>query len=90
MHSSPVRLWAVPGADGVRTAGLGARSILADPRSPTAQRTLNLKGKIPRVLPPVRTLGSAEDVGDWFDLDQDSPYMLLVADVRKTAGANSW
>ena len=62
---------------------LGARSILADPRSPTAQRTLNLKVKFRESFRPFAPSVLREDVGDWFDLDQDSPYMMLVADVKK-------
>ncbi|MGC2302916.1 carbamoyltransferase family protein [Candidatus Binatus sp.] len=62
---------------------LGARSILADPRSPTAQRTLNLKIKFRESFRPFAPSVLREDVEDWFDLDQDSPYMMLVADVKK-------
>jgi carbamoyltransferase len=62
---------------------LGARSILADPRSPTAQRTLNLKVKFRESFRPFAPSVLRKDVGDWFDLDQDSPYMMLVADVKK-------
>jgi carbamoyltransferase len=62
---------------------LGARSILADPRSPTAQRTLNLKVKFRESFRPFAPSVLREELQDWFDLDHDSPYMLLVADVRK-------
>ena len=62
---------------------LGARSILADPRSPTAQRTLNLKVKFRESFRPFAPSVLREDLQDWFDLDHDSPYMLLVADVKK-------
>jgi carbamoyltransferase len=62
---------------------LGARSILADPRSPTAQRTLNLKVKFRESFRPFAPSVLCEEVQDWFDLDHDSPYMLLVADVKK-------
>ena len=62
---------------------LGARSILADPRSPTAQRTLNLKIKFRESFRPFAPSVLREEVQDWFDLDHDSPYMLLVADVKK-------
>ena len=62
---------------------LGARSILADPRSPTAQRTLNLKVKFRESFRPFAPSVLREEVQDWFDLDHDSPYMLLVADVKK-------
>ena len=60
---------------------LGARSILGDPRSPHMQKTLNLKVKYPRKLPPVRAPVLREDVAEWFELDCDSPYMLFVADL---------
>jgi carbamoyltransferase len=60
---------------------LGGRSILADPRSPTMQRTLNLKVKYRESFRPFAPSVLREDVADWFDLDIDSPYMLLVADV---------
>ena len=61
---------------------LGARSILADPRSPTAQRNLNLKIKYRESFRPFAPAVLREHVGEWFELDTDSPYMLLVADVR--------
>jgi carbamoyltransferase len=61
---------------------LGARSILGDPRSPTMQRTLNLKIKQRESFRPFAPAVTREAVMDWFDLDQDSPYMLLVAGVR--------
>src|SRR5580700_8749898 len=60
---------------------LGGRSILADPRSPIMQRTLNLKVKYRESFRPFAPSVLREDVADWFDLDIDSPYMLLVADV---------
>ena len=60
---------------------LGARSILADPRSPTVQKQLNLKVKYRESFRPFAPSVLREDVSDWFDLDVDSPYMLLVADV---------
>jgi carbamoyltransferase len=63
---------------------LGGRSILADPRSPTMQRTLNLKVKYRESFRPFAPSVLREDVADWFDLDIDSPYMLLVADVAKS------
>ena len=62
---------------------LGARSILADPRSPTAQRTLNLKIKFRESFRPFAPSVLRENLQDWFDLDCDSPYMMLVADVKK-------
>jgi carbamoyltransferase len=61
---------------------LGARSILADPRSPTMQKDLNLKVKYRESFRPFAPSVLREDVGDWFELDADSPYMLLVAPVK--------
>ena len=60
---------------------LGARSILGDPRSPSMQKTLNLRIKYRESFRPFAPAVLREDVADWFDLDTDSPYMLLVADV---------
>lgn len=60
---------------------LGARSILADPRSPHVQRTLNLKVKFRESFRPFAPSVLQEHVTDWFDLAVDSPYMLLVAKV---------
>jgi carbamoyltransferase len=60
---------------------LGGRSILADPRSPNMQKTLNLKVKYRESFRPFAPSVLREDVSDWFELDIDSPYMLLVADV---------
>jgi carbamoyltransferase len=62
---------------------LGARSILGDARSETMQKTLNLKVKYRESFRPFAPSALAEHVADWFELDEDSPYMLLVADVRK-------
>jgi carbamoyltransferase len=62
---------------------LGARSILGDPRSPGMQKILNLKVKYRESFRPFAPAVLREDVSDWFDLDSDSPYMLIVADVRK-------
>jgi carbamoyltransferase len=61
---------------------LGARSILADPRSPTMQKTLNLKVKYRESFRPFAPSILREDVAEWFELDADSPYMLLVADIK--------
>jgi carbamoyltransferase len=61
---------------------LGARSILADPRSPATQKNLNLKIKYRESFRPFAPAVLREDVADWFELDADSPYMLIVADVR--------
>ena len=60
---------------------LGARSILGDARSPTMQKMLNLKVKYRESFRPFAPSVLREDVADWFELDRDSPYMLLVADV---------
>src|SRR5262249_54862213 len=60
---------------------LGARSILADARSPTMQRNLNLKVKYRESFRPFAPSVLREDVADWFELDVDSPYMLMVANV---------
>jgi carbamoyltransferase len=62
---------------------LGARSILADPRSPDMQKTLNLRVKYRESFRPFAPAVLREDVADWFELNEDSPYMLLVADVIK-------
>jgi carbamoyltransferase len=60
---------------------LGARSILGDPRSETMQRTLNLKIKFRESFRPFAPSVLREDLAEWFEIDHDSPYMLLVADV---------
>lgn len=62
---------------------LGGRSILADPRSPSVQKQLNLKVKYRESFRPFAPSVLREDVQDWFDIDVDSPYMLMVADVAK-------
>jgi carbamoyltransferase len=62
---------------------LGARSILADPRSSTMQKNLNLKIKYRESFRPFAPAVLREDVADWFELDADSPYMLLVANVAQ-------
>jgi carbamoyltransferase len=61
---------------------LGARSILGDPRSPSMQKNLNLKVKFRESFRPFAPAVAREDVADWFEFDDDSPYMLLVAGVR--------
>ena len=60
---------------------LGARSILGDARSPSMQSVLNLKVKYRESFRPFAPSVLRERVADWFELDCDSPYMLLVADV---------
>ncbi len=62
---------------------LGGRSILGDPRSPTMQKVLNLKVKYRESFRPFAPAVLREHVSEWFELDADSPYMLLVADVSK-------
>ena len=62
---------------------LGGRSIIADPRSPIMQKQLNLKVKYRESFRPFAPSVLHEDAADWFELDIDSPYMLLVADVQK-------
>ena len=63
---------------------LGSRSILADPRSPTVQKRLNLQVKKRESFRPFAPSVLREDVGEWFELSTDSPYMLLVAGVAKS------
>jgi hypothetical protein len=62
---------------------LGARSILGDPRSPTMQKTLNLRVKYRESFRPFAPAVLREDVSDWFELDTDSPY---VACCRRETG----
>ncbi len=62
---------------------LGNRSILADPRSPTMQKTLNVKIKFRESFRPFAPAVLRDKLGDWFELETDSPYMLLVAPVRR-------
>ena len=62
---------------------LGARSILGDPRSENMQKDLNLKVKYRESFRPFAPSVLTEDVNDWFELDNDSPYMLIVADIKK-------
>ncbi|MEQ8308793.1 MAG: carbamoyltransferase [Hoeflea sp.] len=60
---------------------LGARSILGDPRSADTQKTLNLKVKFRESFRPFAPAIKRKKVGEWFEFDGDSPYMLMVADV---------
>ena len=62
---------------------LGARSILGDPRNPEMQKMLNLKIKYRESFRPFAPSVLREDVTDYFELDADSPYMLLVANVKR-------
>jgi carbamoyltransferase len=70
---------------------LGGRSILGDPRSASMQKLLNLKVKYRESFRPFAPSVLREDLADWFEMDVDSPYMLLVADVverrRRTMSA---
>ena len=63
---------------------LGGRSILANARSPSAQKLLNLKVKYRESFRPFAPSVLREDVSEWFDINTDSPYMLLVADVKES------
>ena len=63
---------------------LGHRSILGDARSDKIQSTINLKIKFRESFRPFAPSVLSEKVGEWFDLDRNSPYMLLVAPVKKT------
>jgi len=60
---------------------LGGRSILGDARSPRMQKTLNMRVKYRESFRPFAPSVLREDVPEWFQMDNDSPYMLLVADV---------
>ena len=62
---------------------LGSRSIIADPRSETMQKTLNLKVKYRESFRPFAPSIIRENLLEWFDLDCDSPYMSIVSDVSK-------
>jgi carbamoyltransferase len=62
---------------------LGGRSILADPRSPRMQSVLNLKIKFRESFRPFAPSVLEERVADWFELETPSPYMLIVADVKR-------
>jgi len=63
---------------------LGGRSIIGDARSPKMQSVLNLKVKYRESFRPFAPSVLREHVGEWFDMDGDSPYMLLVAGVDQT------
>ena len=63
---------------------LGARSILGDPRSSVMQKMLNLKIKQRESFRPFAPAVLREDVSNWFELDEDSPYMLLVASLKRS------
>ena len=63
---------------------LGNRSIIADPRSEKMQKNLNLKVKFRESFRPFAPAVLFEKVSEWFEINSESPYMLLVADVKKT------
>jgi carbamoyltransferase len=63
---------------------LGGRSIIGDARSPKMQSVMNVKIKFRESFRPFAPSVLREQVADWFELDGDSPYMLLVADVRRS------
>ena len=63
---------------------LGARSIIADPRSPTMQKILNLKVKYRESFRPFAPSVLCEDAKEWFDIDKSSPYMMFVANISKS------
>jgi len=62
---------------------LGGRSIIGDPRSPAMQSQMNLKIKYRESFRPFAPAVKSERVSDWFDLDCESPYMLLVAQIKE-------
>ena len=62
---------------------LGGRSIIGDPRSDTMQKNLNLKVKYRESFRPFAPSVLREDVNNWFEIDEDSPYMLLVSQIKK-------
>jgi carbamoyltransferase len=63
---------------------LGARSIIGDARSPDMQKKMNLKIKFRESFRPFAPSIRAENISDYFEIDRESPYMLLVADVQKS------
>ena len=62
---------------------LGGRSILGDPRSPDMQKNLNLKVKYRESFRPFAPSILKDDLEKWFDINVDSPYMLMVANIKK-------
>ncbi len=63
---------------------LGARSIIADPRSPKMQKNLNLKVKFRESFRPFAPSVLSEDAKEWFDIEKISPYMMFVANISKS------
>ena len=62
---------------------LGGRSIIADPRSPSMQKQLNLKVKYRESFRPFAPSILSEHISEWFEYGKDSPYMLMVANIQK-------
>ena len=62
---------------------LGARSILANPKSENMQKNLNLKVKYRESFRPFAPSVLKEDLSEWFNIDVDSPYMLMVSNINK-------
>ena len=62
---------------------LGARSIIADPRSEKMQKELNLKVKFRESFRPFAPSILREDVSKWFEIETDTPYMPMVANIKK-------
>ena len=71
------------GPDEFGPRALGARSIIADPRHSEMQKQLNLKVKYRESFRPFAPSVLNEHVSEWFELDENSPYMLIVAGVKK-------
>lgn len=69
---------------------LGARSIIGDPRSPKMQSVMNLKIKFRESFRPFAPTILKEHASDYFELDRESPYMLLVAPVRQSKRSNTF
>ena len=67
---------------------LGSRSILCDPRSEKMQKELNLKIKFRESFRPFAPAIIREDLNNWFNLNSDSPYMLLVSEIKNDIKIN--
>jgi carbamoyltransferase len=67
---------------------LGSRTIIGDARSPQMQKKMNLKIKFREGFRPFAPSVLAEKVSEWFEIDRESPYMLLVAEVKRKAKKN--
>ena len=68
--------------NGIWSRSAGSRSILGDPRSNKMQKNLNLKIKYRESFRPFAPSILREDLSEWFDINVDSPYMLLVANIN--------